>query len=45
MGDVEVAMEEILEMLPGLIEQDLEEVVTGLTLDVKSTKGKGSRNG
>ena len=43
MGDVEVAMEEILEMLPGLIEQDLEEVVTGLTLDVKSTKGKGSR--
>ncbi len=40
MGDVvEVAREEVLEMLPSLTEQDLEEVTTGLELEIKESKG------
>ena len=44
MGEVEVAMEEVLELLPGANEADLEQLVTGLALQVKEPKGgKASR--
>ena len=38
-----MAREEVLQMLPELSETQLEDVVTGLTLTVRESKGKGSR--
>ena len=38
MGEVEVAMEEVLELLPGANEADLERMVTALALQVKEPK-------
>ena len=42
MGEVEVAREEVLQMLPELSEIQLGEVVTSLTLTVKDPKSKAS---